>query len=50
MASISPALQQWAVQALDLGFGCFGDGDHAPFVTIVDDSGQRQLVDLEEDQ
>jgi hypothetical protein len=46
MASIGNELQQWACEALDLGFGCFGDGDHSPFIVLLDDTGQRGLIDL----
>ena len=44
---IPPELTAWADEALDLGFGCFSDGDHAPFVLLVDASGQKHLTNLE---
>ena len=47
MASISQELQQWAFKALDLGFGCISDGDHSPFVMVIDTKGQEHLVNLE---
>lgn len=28
MATVDPGLQRWVDEALDLGFGCFGDGGH----------------------
>jgi hypothetical protein len=31
---------------LDLGFSCLIDGDHAPFILLVDETGQRHLLDL----
>lgn len=46
MASISKKLRQWAFKALDLGFGCFSDGDHAPFILLLDETGRRHLIDL----
>lgn len=46
MARISKKLQTWAFEALDLGFDCFSDGDHAPFVLLHDETGQRHLIDL----
>ena len=46
MASISKELRQWASEALDLGFGCFSDGDHAPFILLLDNTGQRHLIEL----
>jgi len=46
MASINKKLQQWALKALDLGFGCFNDGDHAPFILLLDETGKQHLIDL----
>jgi hypothetical protein len=46
MASINKKLRQWAFKALDLGFGCFSDGDHAPFILLLDENGRRHLIDL----
>jgi hypothetical protein len=46
MPSISQKLRRWAFEALDLGFGCCNDGDHAPFILLVDETGQRHLLDL----
>jgi hypothetical protein len=46
MASISEELRQWIIQALDLGVGCVGDGDHAPFVMLLDEEGKEHLFDL----
>jgi hypothetical protein len=46
MTSINAKLQQWAVKALDLGFGSFSDGDHAPFILLLDGTGKRHLIDL----
>jgi hypothetical protein len=47
MASISKKLQCWAFEALDLGFACFSDGDHSPFVLLVDRTGERHLISIE---
>ncbi len=44
---IKPELAAWANEALDLGFGSFSDGDHAPFVLLVEASGQRHLTNLQ---
>jgi hypothetical protein len=46
MASIDQKLQRWAFKALDLGFGCFSDGDHAPFILLIDEIGKRHLIEL----
>jgi hypothetical protein len=36
-----PGLQRLVDEALDLGFHCFGDGDHAPFIFLyVGDKGK----------
>jgi hypothetical protein len=43
----SPELRTWAKEALDLGFGCFSDGDHNPFILFVAASGQHKLLDLQ---
>jgi hypothetical protein len=36
----------WVLEALELGFGCFGDGNRTPFILIDDEDGQRHLVDV----
>lgn len=46
MATVDPGLQRWVDEALDLGFGCFGDGDHTPFI-ILSAGGERHLTNLE---
>jgi hypothetical protein len=47
MAPINKKLQQWALEAIDLGFACFSDGDHAPFILLVDEAGKRILIRLQ---
>ena len=46
MAQVSQPVVALAMEALNLGFGCIGDGDHAPFVLIADKAGKQTLVDL----
>ena len=46
MAKTSIPLQNLALKALELGFRCYCDGDHVPFVMIVAKDGQRRLVDF----
>ena len=47
MAYIGKKLQKWAIQSLELGFDCFDEGDHAPFVLVADGAGQERLINLE---
>jgi hypothetical protein len=47
MPSINKKLKNWAFKALDLGFGCFGDGDHTPFILLIDGAGKRHLIELQ---
>jgi hypothetical protein len=46
MARIAKSLQKWALDALELGFGCFSDGDRTPFILLIDQNGKRHLIDL----
>ncbi len=46
MAPVDRKLQRRIKTALDLGFGCFGDGDCTPFI-LLDDEGKRHLINLE---
>jgi len=46
MAIVDPGLQRKVDEALALGFGCFGDGDHAPFIMLTETSGKGHLIDL----
>jgi hypothetical protein len=45
MATVDPVLQQWLDEALDLGLGCFEDGDHNPFIILIA-GDERHLTDL----
>src|SRR5438477_12319177 len=45
MTTVDPGLQRWVDEALDLGFGCFGDGDHTPFIILIA-GDERHLTDL----
>jgi len=45
MATVDPGLQRWVNEALDLGLGCFEDGDHTPFVILIA-GDERHLMDL----
>lgn len=47
MPKISKDLQALAIEALDLGLGCISDGDHAPFVMLLDADGKNHLLNLE---
>ncbi len=47
MAKVNRKLAAWANEALHLGFGSFDDGDHAPFILLVEASGKRHLVNLQ---
>lgn len=46
MAPLDRKLKRRIKTALDLGFGCFGDGDCTPFI-LLDVEGKRHLIDLE---
>jgi hypothetical protein len=46
MARISAQLNELALEALNLGFGCFSDGDRVPFV-MIDDQDTRHLIDFQ---
>ena len=47
MAKVSRKLAILADEALALGFDSFNDGDHAPFILLVEASGKRHLIDLQ---
>ncbi len=47
MSKISEGLEQLVLEAIELGYGCFGDGDHSPFVIILDNNANRQLIDFQ---
>ena len=47
MPHISENLQQWVLEALELGYGSFCEGDHVPFAVILDDNGQSHLINFE---
>ena len=44
--SISDELQKWVLELLDLGFGCFSDGDYHPFIFLVDEDGEKDMIDV----
>lgn len=46
MAKKLPELAEFTEEALDLGFGCFTDGDPWPFILLVFKTGKRDLVEL----
>lgn len=46
MAGVDHGLQEWVDEAMDLGLGCFADGDRTPFVILITD-GERQLLGLQ---
>lgn len=47
MVKVSRKLAIWADEALSVGFGSFNDGDHTPFVLLVEASGKRHLINLQ---
>ena len=44
--SISDELQRWVLEILDLGFGCFCDGDYEPFIFLVNEDGEKDMIDV----
>jgi hypothetical protein len=46
MDQIDEELLPFAFEALQLGFDCISDGDHDPFVLLVDSDGERHFVEL----
>lgn len=47
MAKKPTTLADFAEEALDLGFGCFTEGDPSPFILLVFKTGKRDLVELQ---
>jgi hypothetical protein len=47
MTKINKELRKWAMEALELGFGCISDGDSTPFVMLVCEDGKQHLINLE---
>ncbi len=46
MSDSDAGLQKWVCEALDLGLGCFEEGDRSPFIILIAD-GERQLMNLQ---
>lgn len=46
MPQISSRLEQWAIEALELGFERFSAGDHQPFIVAVDEDAEHHLVEV----
>ena len=44
--SISDELQKWVFEILDLGFGRFCDGDYQPFIFLVNEDGEKDMIDV----
>jgi len=46
--SISDELQKWALEILDMGFECFCDGDYQPFIFLVNEDGEKDMINVAE--
>ena len=44
--NISDELQKWVFRTLELGFDCFSEGDYQPFIFLVNDDGEKDMIDV----
>jgi hypothetical protein len=44
--NISEELQKWVFRTLELGFDCFSEGDYQPFIFLVNDDGEKDMIDV----
>jgi hypothetical protein len=44
--NISDEQQKWVFRMLELGFDCFSEGNYQPFIFLVNDDGEKDMIDV----